>query len=206
MPCNDDVSERLDVYPLTAERWADFEALFGEHGGYGGCWCMWWRSTRREFAERGNEGNRRAMHEIVTSGAVPGLLAYDGGRPVGWCSVAPREQFGALERSRVLKRLDDRPVWSIVCFYVAPDCRHRGVAEALLHDAVEYVRRQGGEVVEAYPTPPREKRLPDSSGYMGTPTLFERTGFVACARPSENRVIMRCYVESEDGQGPATLW
>jgi GNAT superfamily N-acetyltransferase len=185
---------KLTFSPLTPDRWADLETLFDEHGAAGGCWCMWWRSTRREFEQRGRAGNRQALYEIVVSGQVPGILAYAGDRPVGWCSVAPREQYGALERSPVLKRLDDQPVWSVVCFYVARDCRHRGVAEALLHAAIEYVREQGGRIVEAYPTQPREKPMPATSSYMGTPVMYERAGFVESARPSKTRVIMRRYL------------
>jgi GNAT superfamily N-acetyltransferase len=185
----------LEFQPLTRERWPDFEALFGEHGAYGGCWCMWWRSTRREFEERRGEGNRRAMRAIVMSGEVPGILAYSEGRAVGWCSVATREQYGSLERSPVLKRLDDMPVWSIVCLFVAKDFRGKGVGEALVRGAVEYVKSRGGKVVEAYPTVPREGRLTPVSIFMGTPAMFERAGFVECARPSTRKVVMRYFVE-----------
>lgn len=104
----------LEFHPLTRERWSDFEELFGERGAYGGCWCMWWRLTRREFEQQQGEGNRQAMKAIVESVQVPGILAYAAGEPVGWCSVAPREHYGSLNRSPVLKRLDDTPVWSIV--------------------------------------------------------------------------------------------
>jgi GNAT superfamily N-acetyltransferase len=191
MSSENDAPLDLHFSPLTPDRWPDFEQLFGPRGAYGGCWCMWWRSTRREFEERGGEGNRGAMKALVDSGEVPGILAYHGGEPVGWCSVAPREQYGALERSRVLKRLDDRPVWSIVCFFVAGEYRGQGVAEALIQAAVEYVRRQGGTVVEAYPTQPKAERLPSVSSFMGMPAMFERAGFVECARPSASRVVMR---------------
>jgi GNAT superfamily N-acetyltransferase len=189
------VAVNLEFAPLTKERWADFETLFGEHGAYGGCWCMWWRSTRREFAERQGTGNRQAMKEIVESGEVPGILAYAGGKAVGWCSVAPRQQYGSLERSPVLRRLDDEPVWSIVCFFVARNYRENGIAEALVRAAVDYVRERGGTVVEAYPTLPKQDRLPPVSSYMGTPAMFERAGFVVCARPSKSRVILRCFLE-----------
>jgi hypothetical protein len=73
---------------------------------------MWWRTTRSQFKKQGNDGNRQAMKDIVDSGEVPGILAYADGEPVGWCSVAPREHYGSLNRSPVLKRLDDKPVWS----------------------------------------------------------------------------------------------
>jgi GNAT superfamily N-acetyltransferase len=183
---------RFEIHPLTPPRWRDFETLFGAHGAYGGCWCMWWRSTRREFEKCKGEGNRRAMKAIVDSGKIPGLLAYLGTEPVGWCSVAPREEFSSLERSPVLKRLDDQPVWSIVCFYVAKSFRGQGIAEALISGALDYVRRRGGSMVEAYPTPPKENPLAPVSSYMGLPSMFVRAGFVECARPSRSKWVMRC--------------
>jgi GNAT superfamily N-acetyltransferase len=185
----------LQFHPLTMDRWPDFEALFGPQGAYGGCWCMWWRSTRREFAQRGGEGNRQAMKALVQSGQVPGIMAYHQGQPVGWCSVAPREQYGALERSPVLKRLDDTSVWSLVCFFVADGYRGQKIAESLIQAAVEYVRSQGGQVVEAYPTQSGDGRLPPVSSFMGVPAIFERAGFVEYARPSERKVIMRYYMD-----------
>lgn len=197
MPSKSNLPLDLQFHPLTQDRWSDFEALFGPHGAYGGCWCMWWRSSRREFEERGGEGNRQAMQALVQSGQVPGIMAYHQGQPVGWCSVAPREQYGALERSPVLRRLDETPVWSLVCFFVTRNYRGRRIAESLIQGAVEYVRSQGGKVVEAYPTQPREGPLPPVSSFMGIPALFERAGFVECARPSKSKVVMRYCIDGE---------
>jgi GNAT superfamily N-acetyltransferase len=185
---------QLEFQPLTAERWPDFERFFDAHGAFGGCWCMWWRLTRREFEQGNGEGNRQAMKSIVESGEVPGILAYCEGNPVGWCSVAPRESYGSLERSPVLKRLDDTPVWSLVCLCVAKDSRGQGIAAGLIRAAVEYVRAQGGKVVEAYPSQPRGDKLAPSSSYMGIPAMFEQAGFVECARPSKSKAIMRYYI------------
>lgn len=185
----------LQFQPLTGETWADFEKLFGPKGAYAGCWCMWWRLTRREFENRQGEGNRMAMKEIVNSGEVPGLLAYVDDEPVGWCSVAPRECFSSLNRSPVLKRLDDMPVWSIVCFFVAKSHQGTGMTVQLVRAAIDLVRREGGKVVEAYPTLPKDKPLPPVSSYMGFPSVFREAGFVECARPSESKMIMRYYIE-----------
>ncbi len=190
-----DPSVILEFHPLISERWSDFEELFGKHGAYGGCWCMWWRCTRREFEQQQGEGNRQAMKAIVESKKIPGILGYAKGEAVGWCSVAPREQFESLERSRVLKRLDNTEVWSIVCLFVAMGYRKRGVGEALIRGAVEYVKGRKGKVVEAYPTQPREGRLPPVSSYMGTPAMFKRAGFVECVRPSKSKVIMRYFIK-----------
>ncbi len=187
----------LTFQPLTYERWPDFEKLFGPRGAYGGCWCMWWRTTRAEFQEQQGEGNRRAMHEIVHGGAVPGILGYAGGQPAGWCSVAPREQYSSLNRSRVLRPLDDLPVWSLVCLFVARPFRGQSLTIALIRAAVEYAAEQGAQIVEAYPTVPRGPgKLAPVSSYLGTPTMYERAGFVECARPSQSRMIMRYFVPS----------
>jgi GNAT superfamily N-acetyltransferase len=185
----------LAFQPLTLDRWADFEKLFGPHGAYGGCWCMYWRTTRSQFEKQGNPGNRQAMHQIVQSGEVPGILAYHAGEVVGWCSVAPRDSYPSLNRSPVLKKLDDEPVWSIVCFYIAREHRGRGLTLALIQAAIDYVREQGGRIVEAYPTRPRGRQLPPVSSYMGLPALFEQAGFVECAQPSKAKLIMRYYIE-----------
>ena len=156
---------------------------------------MWWRISRREFKKLQGDGNRLAMKAIVESGEVPGILSYRGGSPVGWCSVAPREKYKSLERSPVLKMQDDKVVWSVVCFFVAKSVRGQGVAEELIRGAVEYVKRQGGKVVEAYPTLPGGGALAPASIYMGVPAIFESAGFVECARPSRRKAIMRCFIE-----------
>lgn len=177
--------------PLTAERWSDFEKLFGPRGAYGGCWCMWWRLTRSQFELRQGKGNRQAMKRLVSSGEVPGILLYDGAEAVGWCSVAPRETFGSLNRSPVLKPVDERPVWSLVCLYVARDRRDQGLMRALIQASIRYVREQGGRILEAYPTIPLAGRLPPVSSYMGVPSVFAEAGFVEVSRPSRTRMIMR---------------
>jgi GNAT superfamily N-acetyltransferase len=197
MNSKDTHKESLEFHPLTAERWADFEELFGEHGAYGGCWCMWWRLTRREFEEGQGEGNREAMRSIVLKGEVPGILAYEQGRAVGWCSVAPREDYGSLNRSRVLKRIDDRKVWSIVCFFVTKDHRRQGLMQKLIRAAIDYVQSQGGKVVEAYPSIPRSERVPPVSIFMGFPSIFEKEGFIECAHPSKSKVVMRYLIEGD---------
>src|SRR5690348_10325210 len=133
--------------PLTPARWADFEELFGARGACGGCWCMWWRAPRAQFARQKGEGNRQAFHTVVQSGTPAGLLAYAAGQPIGWCAVAPRDDYPALERSRILKPVDDEPVWSVTCLFVARPFRRRGVTVRLLEAAVAYAGERGARIV-----------------------------------------------------------
>ncbi len=185
----------MDYQPLTLSNWNDFEGLMGPHGAYGGCWCMWWRLTRKVFERQQGDGNRRALRAIVASGRVPGILGYRDDRPVAWCSVAPREDFPSLNRSPVLKRVDDKPVWSLVCFYIVRDCRRGGLMHAMIGAAVDHVRRQGGTFVEAYPSVVRSDKAPPTTSFMGTPEVFRQAGFDECAAPSAAKRIMRYTID-----------
>src|SRR5882672_683548 len=101
------------IHPLMPSRWADFEKLFGKNGACAGCWCRWWRLPRKQWVAQKGEGNRKAMRSLVAGSHALGLLAYVDAQPVGWCAVAPREQYPRLATSRVLKPVDEQAVWSV---------------------------------------------------------------------------------------------
>ncbi len=192
--------KRLTVRPLTPELWADFEQLFGRRGACGGCWCMWWRLPRAEFEKGKGEGNRRAMRSLVEADEPIGLLAYRAGRPIGWCSVAPRTAFGALERSRILRPLDDQPVWSVVCFFVEKGSRRSGVLQKLLAEATRHAAQMGARIVEGYPVEPKTGTMPDVFVYTGLASAFRKAGFVEVARRSPTRPIFRWFAEDRGKQ------
>jgi GNAT superfamily N-acetyltransferase len=181
---------RITWKPVTAAAWKDLAGLFGPRGACGGCWCMWWRLSRRDFARLKGDGTRRMLKRLVDRGPAPGILLYDGDRPVGWCCVGPREDFPLLERSRVLARIDAEPVWSIVCFYVARDHRRRGLTRRLIAAAVAHARNQGARIVEAYPTNAGTDQ-PDAFVYTGLVSAFTANAFVEAARRSKRRPIVR---------------
>ena len=182
---------RLEVHPLTPRRWPDLEKLFGPRGACGGCWCMYWRLPRKEVERRKGEGNRRLLRKLAGSGTPPGLLAYLDGEPVGWCALAPREVYPVLGRSRVLARVDEKPVWSVVCFFVARRHRSRGVSRALVRAAVAFARKHGAKIAEGYPVEPRKGRAPDVFLWTGLPGTFLTAGFKEVARRSPTRPILR---------------
>lgn len=181
---------RLGIEPLTPDRFPDLEALFGSKGACGGCWCMTPRLTRAEYERNKGSKNKAALKRIVAR-RVPGVLAYHGTRPVGWCSIEPREAFPVLANSRILKPVDDRPVWSITCLFVDKDYRGRGVSVKLLQGAVKWARSQGARIVEGYPVEPKKKPMPPVFAWTGIASAYLRAGFREVARRSPTRPIMR---------------
>src|SRR5262245_16281686 len=177
-------------HPLTPERWSDLEALFGERGACGGCWCMFWRLGHAEWKAGKGAPNRRAFRKLVGAGEAPGVLAYADGKPVGWCAVAPRAVYVALARARVLKPVDDLPVWSVSCLFVARPYRRRGLSARLLKAAAAFARGRGARMLEGYPVDPGQA-LPDPFVWTGLASSFRSAGFTEIARRSRTRPIMR---------------
>jgi len=152
---------------------------------------MWFRESAADFRGNAGEPNRRAMRAIVDERRVPGLLAYVDGEPVGWCSLAPREEFARIERSRTLARVDDAPVWSVVCFFIHRDHCGEGVASALLRAAIDHAAARGARILEAYAVDPEHRKITNSEAYTGPVPLFRAAGFREVARRSPGRPIMR---------------
>lgn len=188
----------FQTHPLTKERWHDIETLFGARGACGGCWCMLWRLPRAQFERQKGEANKQALRELIQCGQVPGILGYDRDQPIAWCAIAPRISYPALERSRILKRVDEQPVWSITCLFVARSFRRRGVSVAMLQAAVAHAAQGGAQIVEGYPVEPKTTSTPDVFAWTGTVSAFRRVGFQEVLRRSETRPIMRYTISGDD--------
>jgi GNAT superfamily N-acetyltransferase len=183
---------KLEVQPLTPDRWPDLVELFSRPGAAipRNCWCMYYRKSGTDASRARAEANKRRMKALVDRGGVPGLIGYEDGRPVGWISLGPREDYERLARSRVMKPVDDRPVWSIVCFFVDSKARGRGVTEGLLRAAVDHARSQGVTLLEAYPVD-KPERIQSDFLWFGAKRIFDRTGFREVERRSPTRPVMR---------------
>jgi GNAT superfamily N-acetyltransferase len=181
---------QFEFHPATPDRWSDLESLFGQRGACGGCWCMTWRLPRSEFNACKGDANRRALQKLVKKGPAPGILAYANGKPVGWCAVAPRAAYPALDRSRILQPIDDKPVWSISCLFVEKNHRRLGLSSKLIDAATKFAKSQGAELVEGYPQL-LDEDLPAAFVWTGLESSFTKAGFTEAARRSPKRPIMR---------------
>jgi Acetyltransferase (GNAT) family len=146
-----------------------------------------------EFGRSTKEARVAALDHLVRTGAPVGILAYLGEEPVGWCSVAPRETYGSLERYRALPRIDDLPVWAVVCFFVDSRVRRKNATLGLLNAAVAYACSEGADIIEGYPVEP-DVRL---YTYMGSPGTFRRAGFRDVTPVGQARQVMRYFADAD---------
>lgn len=197
----------IEVVPATIERWDDVVALMGGQGERG-CWCQYWRRSSSDYG-RGTHGrgDLALRRQLEADDPPPGMLAYLDGDVAGWVGFGPRPRLERLVRSRTIPAIDERPVWSIVCFLVRVGFRRRGVAAALLDGVVELARRSGAPGVEAYPIDPEGGRVDVTFGYVGVTPMFEKAGFrrileTAARSDRRPRILMRLDLDRPAAAGP----
>lgn len=184
--------DKLTVRELTIENWDDFEAVMGRNGGARGCWCMHWRLSIANFMDHKGEGNRRAMRRLAKDSPPPGLIGYLAGEPIAWCSLGPRAAYPRLERSPVVKAVDDDGACAITCLYIQRTQRGDGLLAGLIKAACSYAANSGYDLIEGYPIEPtRGKRAGSDTAMTGIASAFRAAGFDEVARPRKDRPIMR---------------
>ncbi len=187
---------QVTVEPLTTNRFEDLGKLFMQGGDPKWCWCMYFRTRGLSWSNSTAKSNREGLRTLAGAEPAPGLVAYRGGEAVGWISISPREAYERLESSKVLARVDDKPVWSIVCFVVGSKARGQGVARALLQGAIAYARERGAQTLEAYPVATSRGKVTAANAFHGTQSMFEKAGFELVEvrqwnKSSPERPIMR---------------
>ncbi|MDQ2852375.1 MAG: GNAT family N-acetyltransferase [Actinomycetota bacterium] len=184
-----------ETHPVTLDRFEDFADVINRNRRSNHCWCLSHRLRTREIEEFGDGSREQAMRRLCESDHPPGVVTYRDGEPVGWCNIGPRADITRLANSRLIRPIDDLPVWSIVCVVVRSGHRRQGVTAPLLEGAVAYAAARGAPAVEAYPVDPPD-RMDLTMAFVGTKPMFERAGFhvvgitdaVASGMP---RLIMR---------------
>lgn len=188
---NKTVSTGLSFEELASRNWKQYEELMGEKGGCGNCWCMYFRLPYKTFQENKPDGNKKLMKQLISKNIPQGLIAYMDKKPVGWIALAPREDYIRIENSRVFKRIDDKPVWSITCFFVKKEFRHIGLSRHLIKGTVDFARKRGIKVLEAYPAVPYSDKVPHPFLWVGVLSSFIKNGFTIVKQNSKSRAMVR---------------
>ena len=186
----------IRIAPLDAAIWPALETLFREGGDPRWCWCQYWRLRSKDFGAARVPELRERLRALAEGPLPPGLVALEGdavpARAVGWVSLGPRKDYERIVRSNVIPTIDDRPVWSIVCFAVASSARGRGVARALLDGAIDFARQHGAEALEAYPVLVDDgEGIHPESAFTGTLPMFDRAGFTVVAERASDPAAAR---------------
>jgi GNAT superfamily N-acetyltransferase len=180
----------MEIRSLKTTDWSNIEALFGDNGACGGCWCMTWRLPRggKLYEENKGSPNRRRFRQLVEEGNAHGLLAFDEGKAIGWCSVGPKSEFPKLENSRVLKVPPIGNDWAVLCFYIQRKYRGQQVATRLLSEAVNYARLNDATILDGFPARhAKGTLLPATFAWTGVPEIFEACGFQHVPRKGNTR-------------------
>jgi GNAT superfamily N-acetyltransferase len=191
-----------ETHPVTPDRFEDFADVVNKNRRENHCWCLSHRLSAKEIEELGGTGSGRretAVRRLCEREHPPGVVTYLDGEPVGWCSIGPRSEIPRIAASKLIRPVDDVPVWSIICVIVRSGFRKRGVTGHLIEGAVEYARSQGAPAVEAHPVDP-VGRMDLTMAFVGTKEMFEHAGFevigttdaVASQMP---RLVMRRTLE-----------
>lgn len=196
----------LTVLPLTPDRMNDLDAVFQARGCSvaKNCYCMYYRKSGKSSAPfpgaKGASANRSAIAALAASDVPPGLLGYQDGKPVGWVSLGPRTDFIRLANSPTMRSIDDKPVWSLICFVVPSEFRKQGVAHQLLAAAVDYAAAHGATLLEAYPVDRSLAEAPNAP-WFGSSTMFAKAGFTEVARHKPTRPIVRLDLDRKRKAG-----
>jgi len=174
--------------PVSKDTFSDLATFFEQHGNPNYCWCMRWRLKSAEFQKAKSTERRSKLQSLVQDKIPIGVMAYHQDKVAGWCSIAPRETYPLLEGSTILKRIDQLPVWAVVCFFIDPNLRRQNLAVKLLQAATKYAFSQGATIVEGYPVEPDK-----SYRFMGSPSTFEKAGFQEAGTAKNGRKIVRLY-------------
>ena len=189
-----ELSKQIQFETLTAANWPLFEQLMGEKGGCGGCWCMYFRLPVAAFKQNKHAGNKRMMHQLVKEAKPVGLMAIHKNEAIGWVALSPREDLYRIERSRTLKRIDDKQVWSISCFFIKKEYRKKGLSQLLIKAVIAYARKNNIMALEAYPVIPYATKSPDVFLWTGILSAFTGNGFNVVKESGQSKTMVRLNI------------
>lgn len=185
----------MQITEVTSQNFNLLEELFGSIGACGGCWCMHFRLTNKEWqAGKTNNGNKQKLKTLVDEKKSIGVIAIQNNQAIAWAALSPRNEFSKLSRSRIHKPIDEKLVWSLPCLYVHKDYRNQGLLSTFLVGIIAFAKEKNIKILEAYPLISSSK-LPAPFMWVGPYQAFDKVGFQIVSHESKNRPMMRYYLE-----------
>jgi ribosomal protein S18 acetylase RimI-like enzyme len=173
----------IEVVALEPGRLADYlrffdQVAFTDNPDWASCYCLFYHVPEAGWEKRSGAQNREEAAGLIRAGGLSGFLAYEDGRPVGWCNANRKERYVLLAKAGELWDPGEEAgrTLSVVCFVIAPAHRRRGIARQLLTAACAAAGAQGLERVEAYP---RKNARTAAQHCHGPLELYRAQGFIA---------------------------
>ncbi len=176
---------QLELAAATAEHTDALLALFERSGTP--CHCQYWHfaGDKNAWLERlfhAPEQNRAAFTESMATARaeLKGVVALHAGQAVGWLKLCPAERVPKLYDQRLYRGLavlsgPREGVLTVGCLLVDEEFRRRGVARALVQEAVVLAEARGARCIEAFPR--RAEQAGPAELWTGPFSIFEQAGF-----------------------------
>jgi GNAT superfamily N-acetyltransferase len=185
----------ITVHPLDPGRLEDYLAFFdreafSDNPEWADCYCLFYHVPDPDWESRTGARNREDAAALIRAGGLRGWLAYDAGRPIGWCNANAKERFARLaaESAQWGEARPGERVLSVVCFVVAPAYRRKGVARLLLQEACAGAARAGYRWAEGYP---RKVERNAAQAYHGPLALYRSEGFTELRELEQSWIVRR---------------
>lgn len=179
----------------TITRWDDVQHSLSGGGDGRSCQCIWPVVSNKDWQSTDLEQRRQMLHDEISAGPPPGLVAYVDGGAAGWIRIGPRTNQTRILRTRAIaaatdEPLDDPSVWAVTCFVVRREFRGMGLNAQLLRSAVVYARESGARTIEAYPVDTSEGTHHSNDLFHGTLSTFLSHGFQQAQPLTRGRVLV----------------
>ncbi len=180
------------------------------------CFCRYWHfdGDKNEWLDRSanHADTSRREHDEALSSRSPeatGIVAATpDGEVVGWLKLSPVASVTKMFQQRYYRSLpcfggDRSGVHVVGCLLVHPAQRLRGVARALITEAVAVAERQGARAVEALPRRTNEP-VTGEELWMGPLSVYRALGFIEVHRPEDTGhpdpyPVLRLELPKRDG-------